>query len=71
MFMLSQQSYAVHRLEEFGAVRHGAECFNYYFPQDLDEEFLVIGGNLDIKYKYLSLTELQDFLYGSIDDGFT
>eukprot|EP00913_Durusdinium_trenchii_P020120 g18908.t1 len=27
-----------------GAVRHGAECFNFYFPQDLDDEFLVISG---------------------------
>lgn len=25
-----------------GAVRHGAECFNFYFPQDLDEEFLIV-----------------------------
>ena len=25
-----------------GAVRHGAECFNFYFPQDLDDEFLVV-----------------------------
>ena len=24
-----------------GAVRHGAECFNYLFPQDLDDELLV------------------------------
>jgi len=25
-----------------GAVRHGAECFNFYFPQELDKDFLVI-----------------------------
>ena len=25
-----------------GAVRHGAECFNFYFPQELDPEFLVV-----------------------------
>ena len=25
-----------------GAVRHGAECFNFYFPQELDAEFLVV-----------------------------
>jgi len=24
-----------------GAVRHGAECFNFYFPQELDPDFLV------------------------------
>jgi len=64
--------YAVQRLEEFGAVRHGAECFNFYFPQELDDEFLVIGGNLGgAKYKYMKLTELQDFLSGCIDLGFT
>ncbi|CAE8721933.1 unnamed protein product, partial [Polarella glacialis] len=27
---------------ETGAVRHGAECFNWYFPQELDPEFLVV-----------------------------
>ena len=30
------------QLAECGAVRHGAECFNYLFPQELDPEFLVI-----------------------------
>ena len=25
-----------------GAVRHGAECFNFGFPQELDPDFLVI-----------------------------
>mmetsp|Transcript_38573 Transcript_38573/g.81128 ORF Transcript_38573/g.81128 Transcript_38573/m.81128 type:complete len:1434 (-) Transcript_38573:177-4478(-) len=64
--------HAVQRLEEFGAVRHGAECFNFYFPQELDDEFLVIGGNLGgEKYKYMKLNELQDFLSGCVDLGFT
>lgn len=64
--------HAVHRLEESGAVRHGAECFNFYFPQDLDDEFLVIGGNLGgDKYKYMKLAELQEFLSSCIDLGFT
>jgi len=64
--------FAVQRLEDFGAVRHGAECFNFYFPQELDDEFLVIGGNLGgAKYKYMKLKELQDFLSGCIDLGFT
>jgi len=64
--------HAVKRLEEFGAVRHGAECFNYYFPQELDDEFLVIGGNRDgDKYQYMKLHELQQFLLGSIDNGYT
>ena len=33
--------HAVRRLEEFGAVRHGAECFNFYFPQVRDS--LMVG----------------------------
>ena len=32
----------VNVLRPCGAVRHGAECFNYYFPQELDDEFLVV-----------------------------
>lgn len=28
--------------KETGAIRHGAECFNYYFPQELDEQYLVV-----------------------------
>lgn len=37
---------AVSHLKDTGAVRHGAECFNYYFPQDLDDEYLVIADGL-------------------------
>ena len=29
---------AVAHLSTTGAVRHGPECFNYYFPQELDNE---------------------------------
>ena len=48
------------------------ECFNFYFPQELDDEFLVIGGNLGgAKYKYMKLSELQDFLFSCVDLGFT
>ena len=32
---------AVKALRSSGAVRHGAECFNFHFPQELDTEFLV------------------------------
>ena len=35
-------SNAVHSLKQTGAVRHGAESFNYYFPQDLDDHFLIV-----------------------------
>ncbi|CAE7798201.1 PKAR, partial [Symbiodinium sp. KB8] len=32
-----------------GAVRHGAECFNFYFPQELDSEYLIIWDGFDGK----------------------
>ena len=31
----------VDAMSDSGAVRHGAECFNFYFPQELDPDFLV------------------------------
>jgi len=56
-------------------IRRILECFNFYFPQELDDEFLVVrgtGSNLPIpKYKYMKVKELQDFLSGCIDNGFT
>jgi hypothetical protein len=63
---------AVSRLENCGAVRHGAEAFNYYFPQDLDEEFLIISDDLpgNLPWKYVDVKGLQDFLSERIDDGY-
>ena len=74
--------HAVRRLNKTGAVRHGAECFNYYFPQDLDDEFLIISevflhekykspkhGN--VPWRYVNQEELKDFLYNQIGQGFT
>jgi hypothetical protein len=59
-----------------GAVRHGAECFNFYFPQELDQEFLVIsetllGPTTTTPWKYMNVSELQDALCQKIDEGFT
>jgi hypothetical protein len=56
-----------------GAVRHGAECFNYYFPQDLDDEFLVISEDLPGKdhWAYMNAEEVQNFLIARIRDGYT
>jgi Domain found in Dishevelled, Egl-10, and Pleckstrin (DEP) len=63
---------AVHRLSDDGAVRHGPECFNYTFPQEADEEFLVISDILTpVPWKYMNPEELQDFLSARIDDGYT
>jgi len=29
-----------------GAVRHGAECFNFWFPQEMDKEYLIVWDQL-------------------------
>eukprot|EP00928_Gymnodinium_smaydae_P061846 TRINITY_DN45825_c0_g1_i1.p1 TRINITY_DN45825_c0_g1~~TRINITY_DN45825_c0_g1_i1.p1 ORF type:complete len:962 (+),score=132.66 TRINITY_DN45825_c0_g1_i1:67-2952(+) len=54
-----------------GAVRHGAECFNYYFPQELDDEYLVIwSGFQDHPWEYLSEDQLRTFLCTRANEGF-
>jgi len=57
-----------------GAIRHGAECFNYYFPQELDEEFLVVWEGLEARHgaPWLqhSELELRQFLLERIADGY-
>jgi len=70
----SIMKHAIHRLEKEGAVRHGAECFNYYFPQELDEEFLVISDTLEgqtLPWKYVDQQGLQEILKKKIDRGYT
>jgi len=70
----SIMKHAIHRLEKEGAVRHGAECFNYYFPQELDEEFLVISDTLEgqtLPWKYVDQQGLQEILKKKIDQGYT
>eukprot|EP00931_Biecheleriopsis_adriatica_P121847 TRINITY_DN9690_c0_g1_i1.p1 TRINITY_DN9690_c0_g1~~TRINITY_DN9690_c0_g1_i1.p1 ORF type:complete len:831 (-),score=189.00 TRINITY_DN9690_c0_g1_i1:269-2761(-) len=57
--------------ENCGAVRHGAECFNYYFPQELDDEFLVIwDGYSDPPWQKKSERELREFLLERAAEGF-
>lgn len=54
-----------------GAVRHGAECFNFYFPQELDDEYMVIMEGIDKKpWKYLTEPQLRQFLLERISEGF-
>ena len=63
---------AVNRLIGDGAVRHGAESFNYYFPQEMDEDFLVISDSLGkVPWAYMGLEELQEFLLDRIESGYT
>ena len=56
-----------------GAVRHGAECFNFYFPQELDSEFLVVWGDglSDPPWKTVKEPELREFLLARARDGFS
>ena len=63
----------VFRLSDCGAVRHGAECFNYFFPQELDDHFLLISDHLEgnVPWKYVDVEELQDILCEMVDQGFT
>ena len=60
-------------LQSSGAVRHGSECFNYYFPQAMDEEYLIIYPEYfgDLPYKYVNQHELRQFLISQVDLGFT
>lgn len=54
-----------------GAVRHGAECFNYYFPQELDDEYLVIWeGFCNPAWAYMTEPELREFLVERVAEGY-
>jgi hypothetical protein len=71
-YLLIEQ--AVYRLRKDGCVRHGAECFNYYFPQELDDVFLVINDGRNVQktpWKYVDAAGLQDILLRKIAEGYT
>ncbi|KAL7469673.1 hypothetical protein ACHAXS_009925 [Conticribra weissflogii] len=53
-----------------GAVRHGPECFNFFFPQELDDKFLIIFPGNEM-WKYVNVHELQVILQQKIREGFT
>ena len=54
-----------------GAVRHGAECFNFYFPQEFDSEYLIVWHGFPEKpWAYCDMAGLQAFLKERINDGF-
>jgi hypothetical protein len=61
--------------QKSGAIRHGPECFNYLFPQELDDSFLVVWGHqtrfVDCQpFFYVNQTQLQSFLLLMISHGF-
>ncbi|KAL7517685.1 hypothetical protein ACHAWX_002589 [Stephanocyclus meneghinianus] len=64
---------AVSRLRATGCVRHGAECFNFFFPQDIDDTLLIISDTLpgNVKWRKVNVQQLQSILMDKIDEGFT
>jgi len=59
--------------KETGAVRHGAECFNFLFPQELeDDSYLVIWEGLGHgHWEYMAQDELRSFLLARAREGFS
>jgi len=58
-----------------GAVRHGAECFNFYFPQELDDEYLVVWEGFqkagsEKPWEYYSEKQMRQFLLDRIPEGY-
>jgi len=63
--------HATHATKLSGAVRHAAECYNFYWPQDLDDEFLVVWeGYKGTPWRYLNPSQLRRFLSARAADGF-
>jgi len=55
-----------------GAIRHSSECFNYIFPQDFDDEYLIIWDKFpDKPWSYKSEEDLREFLLERINDGYS
>lgn len=62
---------AAQQLIDTGAVRHGSECFNWYFPQEIDDTLLIISDTLKpVPWKYVNVKELQSILSQRIWEGF-
>merc|ERR1712032_788322 len=58
-------------VRDSGAVRHGAECFNFYFPQELDEEYLIVWEGFTGKpWLYVSEQDLVGFLLARVAEGY-
>ncbi|CAE7522067.1 Prkg1, partial [Symbiodinium microadriaticum] len=54
-----------------GAVRHGAECFNFLFPQELDSEYLIVWHGFSGKpWEYHDQQGLLKFLRERIAEGY-
>jgi hypothetical protein len=67
----SIMEHAANKLKSTGAVRHGSECFNYQFPQEIDDMFLLISDTLKpVPWKYVKVEELQEILLKRIKESF-
>eukprot|EP00931_Biecheleriopsis_adriatica_P123613 TRINITY_DN9866_c0_g1_i4.p1 TRINITY_DN9866_c0_g1~~TRINITY_DN9866_c0_g1_i4.p1 ORF type:complete len:744 (-),score=157.52 TRINITY_DN9866_c0_g1_i4:31-2262(-) len=54
-----------------GAIRHGAECCNLYFPQELDDEYLIVWhGFPDKPWDYKTEDGLKKFLTERVKEGY-
>jgi len=63
---------AVKATASTGAVRHGAECFNFCFPQELDDEYMIVYDRLPNKpWKYTDEAGLREFLMERALEGYT
>mmetsp|Transcript_30311 Transcript_30311/g.65451 ORF Transcript_30311/g.65451 Transcript_30311/m.65451 type:complete len:462 (-) Transcript_30311:403-1788(-) len=68
----SMMTGAVGHMKSNGAVRHGPECFNYSFPQEMDDKFLVISDTFPgVPWRYANGEELIDILCEKVDEGYT
>jgi len=57
-----------------GAVRHGAECCNFYFPQELDDQYLVVWEKFQstqgIPWAYVTEEGCRSFLLERAQEGY-
>lgn len=61
----------VQRTKDSGAVRHGAECFNLYFPQELDTDYLIVWEGFESRWEYLEEADMREFLKDRVSEGFS
>jgi len=64
----------VRQTESSGAVRHGPECFNFYFPQEMDKEFVIVWDGLWAEcqkpWKVVTEPELRRFLLERVEEDY-
>lgn len=61
----------VQKTQHLGAVRHGAECFNLYFPQELDTEYLIVWEGFESRWEYFQEADMREFLKDRVGEGYS